>query len=303
MRIGSEVFAMTFKKLRVIFMMIVLSLFLISCDYIITLRPNTTVSTMMSTLPVPINGTITFDNTDYDDFQSYQSPTYDLTDIEAYNDVLLDTQEHIRRANIDINANLYEDRKPFPWSEDTVRFDVGTSSGSGFVFLEDESYYYAITNYHVVDPGEYAVDYEVKAYGDDEFTTATLLAVDESLDLAVLRFLKIGRESVELLDIFERLYYRFTPGELVLAVGNPYDLQNNVTFGEFRSMESIDNVSFDVIYHSAAINEGSSGGALVDVDGYLIGVNTWGLDSVDVNAFAIPNYIVYMFLINNGILE
>lgn len=303
MRIRSEVFEMKTKRLLMLLIVTLLSLFVMGCDYIITLRPNTTTSMVLSTFPEPVNGTITFDNTDYQGFPTYASPTYDLTDIDAYNDVLLDTQEHIRRANIDINANLYEDRKPFPWSEDTVRFDVGTSSGSGFIFMEDESYYYAITNYHVVDPDGYNVDYEVKAYGDDHFTTATLLAIDENLDLAVLRFLKIGRESAEIIDIFERLYYSFTPGELVLAVGNPYDLNNNVTFGEFRSMESIENVGFEVIYHNAAINEGSSGGALVDVDGYLIGVNTWGLDSVEVNAFAIPNYIVYMFLINNGILE
>jgi S1-C subfamily serine protease len=68
-------------------------------------------------------------------------------------------------------------------------------------------------------------------------------------------------------------------------------------------MQSLDDVSFKVIYHDASIARGSSGGALVDIDGNLIGVNTWGLQNSDEFSFAIPNYIVYTFLINSGVLE
>jgi S1-C subfamily serine protease len=68
-------------------------------------------------------------------------------------------------------------------------------------------------------------------------------------------------------------------------------------------MESISNADFQIIYHTAAIHEGSSGGALVDVDGNLLGLNTWGLDTSDEYSFAVPNYIIYMFLINNGVIE
>jgi len=121
--------------------------------------------------------------------------------------------------------------------------------------------------------------------------------------LAVLKFSINERTDVLVIDIFERLYYQFIPGELVLAVGNPSSLNNNVTFGEFKSMEMLKDVNFKVIYHDANIANGSSGGALVDVDGNLLGVNTWGLEDSDEFSFAIPNYIVYMFLINNGILD
>lgn len=193
--------------------------------------------------------------------------------------------------------------KTLPWSDETTLVEVGVSTGSGFIFMEDDSYYYAITNNHVVDPETYEPEYYISAYNDESFSEASVVARDADLDLAVVKFLKNERTDVEIIDIYERLYYKYNVGELVLAVGNPLDVVNNVTFGEFKSMQTISNVDFEVIYHDAQINEGSSGGALVDVDGNLIGVNTWGLDSTEVYSFAIPNYIVYMFLINYGILS
>ena len=169
--------------------------------------------------------------------------------------------------------------------------------------MEDDSYYYAITNFHVINPDEYEVEYEVRAFGDEGFTECEVIASDSVIDLAVVRFTKLDRTGIEIIDIYKRLYYQFNPGELVLAVGNPLDVYNIVTIGEYKSMENIQNVDYSVIYHNAQIEEGSSGGALVDIDGNLIGVNTWGLDTDEINSFAIPNYIVYMFLINNGIIS
>ena len=108
---------------------------------------------------------------------------------------------------------------------------------------------------------------------------------------------------MSIINIFNRLYYQFNPGEIVLAIGNPSSLENNVTFGEFKSMQNLEDVSFRVIYHDASISNGSSGGALVDIDGNLLGINTWGIEDSEDFSFAIPNYIIYLFLINNGILD
>ncbi len=198
---------------------------------------------------------------------------------------------------------MYEERYPFPWSPTKEEFLVGSSSGSGFVFLEDETFYYALTNFHVINPEGNLARYEIMTFSDEDFSTAEVIAYDEVYDLAVVKFLKNDREDVTLLDIFERLYFQFTPGELVFAVGNPGTITNNVTFGEFKNMQSLEDVEFKVIYHDATIARGSSGGALVDIDGNLLGVNTWGLQNSDEYSFAVPNYIVYTFLINNGILD
>lgn len=295
---------MKFKKALILGLFVLLSISITSCDtwfnldfYEETEIYNTT------TIPELVNGTVSFDANEYINFPIYESDTYSITNVDDYNDVLLNTQDYVRHANIEIETILYEERSTFPWSDETSMVEVGTSSGSGFIFMEDDDYYYAITNNHVVDPEEYEPEYLIKTYSDEEFGEAILVARDEDLDLAVIKFLKNERTDIVLIDISERLFYQYNSGELVLAVGNPLDVVNNVSFGEFKSMETISNVDFDVIYHDAQINEGSSGGALVDVDGNLLGVNTWGLDSTDVYAFAIPNYIVYMFLINYGILS
>ncbi len=295
---------MRLKKLLIFFMILFTTFALAGCDYVFTFKPIDNTNNTISTYPLPVNGTITFDEADYLSFPIFVSDTYSLTNIDAYNDVLFDTQEHVRHANIEVYTSLYEERLVNPWSNETTTVEVGASSGSGFVFMVDDDYFYAITNFHVVDPSDYIATYEIKAYGDLGFNEATLIAYDSDIDLAVLRFDINGRQEVELLDIYARLYYRFNVGEMVIAVGNPYQLYNNVTFGQFKGMESIDNVDYKVIYHDAYINEGSSGGALVDVDGNLLGVNTWGIEEVDsIDSFSIPNYIVYMFLVNHGILD
>jgi len=285
------------KKL-LIFIAIFLSFsFFVSCDYFVFPTFSTTERTTI--LPTKINGTITFEDDDYNEFAYYLSDTYALEDIEAYNDILLSTKDNIKKANIQVNTVYYT--QSLPWSTKMDRTVV--SAGSGFIFLEDEEAYYALTNYHVIDQDSLDVVYEIKAFGDEEFFSAEVVTFDSNLDLAVLKFTKENREDIQLIDIYGRLYYRFNPGELVLAVGNPSSLANNVTFGEFKSMENLHDVPFKVIYHDAMISNGSSGGVLVDIDGNFLGVNTWGLENSDEYSFAIPNYIVYTFLINNGILE
>ncbi|MCK7488389.1 MAG: serine protease [Bacillus subtilis] len=67
-------------------------------------------------------------------------------------------------------------------------------------------------------------------------------------------------------------------------------------------MTLIENVDFKVIYHTATIHEGSSGGALLDVDGNLLGINTWGSQNSDEDSFAVPVHIIYMFLVNHDLL-
>lgn len=289
------------KKMMMIF--VLFFGFILSGCSLFTLTFNfTSTSTIYTTLPTTINGTISLGDVEYSDFFLYHSDSYDITEIDQYNDLLLSTRDVIRRSNILVTTTVYEYTKQYPWSTTTVLSIQGVSQGSGFIFLEDDDFYYALTNYHVVDGEGDSITFEVKAFEDEGNFTAELVAFDMTFDLAVLKFAKENRTDIHVFDVTSRMFTKFNVGELVLAVGNPLSLENNVTFGEFKAMETISNAEFKVIYHDAPIHEGSSGGALVDIDGNLMGINTWGLTTSDEYSFAIPNYIIYMFLINYGIL-
>jgi len=250
-----------------------------------------------TTTQVRVNGTISFSDDDYANFPIYESASYDL-ETDEYNDILFATKDKIKRSNIQVNTSIYV--KPTPWSTPVKTL---IASGSGVIILEDDLNYYAITNYHVLETDDSEPIFEIKTNSDSDFSEVTLVAFDSSLDLALLQFEKADRTDIFIIDYQKRVGYKFNPGEFVLAVGNPGSLINNVTFGEFKSMETLKDVAFLTIYHDAFISNGSSGGALVDVDGNLLGINTWGIEDSEDYSFAIPNYIVYMFLINSGILD
>lgn len=288
------------KKFMMLFLF--LSIFYLSGCSLLTMTLNFTTEPT-TTQPSTVNGTISLGDSDYANFTVYHSSTYDLTDIDIYNEVLLSTRDKIRRSNIQISAAQYDYVQKYPWSTQTELSLIGASEGSGVIFMEDSTYYYALTNYHVVDGDADLIEYQIQCFEDTNTFEATLVAYDSSLDLAVLKFLKENRTDVHIIDYTTRLFTRFNVGELVMAVGNPLEVTNNVTIGEFKSMETISNVTFSIIYHDASIHEGSSGGALVDVDGNLLGLNTWGRDTSDEYSYSIPNYIIYMFLVNYGIID
>jgi S1-C subfamily serine protease len=266
-----------------------------------TTMPTTTQATTTS-LTTSIDGTLTISEDDYNAFPFYNSPTFGLTNIAEYNDILLQSRDKGRRANVEIKTTIYRMVPLFPGSRTMVEQIVGTSSGSGVVYKSDETHYYAITNYHVVEPEGYTARYEVSTFDTSTVSAATLVAYNEDYDLAVVKFVKTSHPNVQTVNVTKRAFTKINPGELVLAVGNPQTITYNVTFGEFVRMAGIANASFKVVYHTAMIHEGSSGGALLDVDGNLVGINTWGSSSSDQDSFAVPLYIVYMFLFNQDLL-
>lgn len=287
------------KKLLAI-AIIILGVFLLACDDL--LFPPFTTTSIHTTLPISrpntFSGSITVRSEDYAAYPLHHSDSYDLP-VADYNDILVETRDKIRHANIAINATLYEERDLFPWGPSTSI--KAFSKGSGFIYLEADDYFYAVTNYHVVDPSGLIARYQVKTAEDEISVEATLVAGSAELDLAVLRFPKGNRTTIIPINIVNRAFTQFVDNELVLAIGNPQSLENNVTFGVYIELQMIANVEYPVIMHNAIIHEGSSGGALVDVDGNLLGVNTWGVEDED-TAFAIPNDVLYMFLANEGLL-
>ncbi|MFH5882432.1 S1 family peptidase [Liberiplasma polymorphum] len=204
---------------------------------------------------------------------------------------LMATREIIRESNVGIRVEVSAEGI-------TNRNCSFTSKGSGAVYKEDSEYYYVLTNFHVVNTQEctnveYAI-YLLNFAGEEDTVDAELVIFDEDYDLAVIKFLK-DDYIIPLIDIDTRLGTALKRGEMVLSVGNPSGLDAIVTYGEYLRMTNIDLVDFPVIYHTAMIYSGNSGGMLTDIEGALIGINTWGNPS-NTEGLAVPLIKIHEFL-------
>ena len=213
--------------------------------------------------------------------------------------MLMETRTDIRLSNVGVKVDLYEER--FGGSFTRV---AGTSQGSGVVYKLADGYYYAITNFHVIDQKDYPrADYHIIPSFDTEEIEASVVVYDAERDLAIIRFSSENLD-IPLIDIHTRLNETgsLKRDEMVLAVGNPSAVNSIVTYGEYLGMSQISNVEFNVILHSALIYPGNSGGALTDIEGHLIGINTWGTEDNDERNLAIPLRVIHDFLEEHTLL-
>ncbi len=138
--------------------------------------------------------------------------------------------------------------------------------GSG-VIVSAQGQGYVLTNNHVI---AHAADIQVLLY-DGRIAKAALVGADEESDLAVL---KIDASNLPVMQMADQQALR--PGDVVLAIGNPLGLNQTVTMGIVSAIGRQLNSSSaeDFIQTDAAINLGNSGGALVNAEGELVGINT-----------------------------
>lgn len=194
-------------------------------------------------------------------------------------------------------SRLVESRSPFagdPLFERLFRDFSGSrpqvenSLGSGVIVGADGL---VVSNYHVVDA---ATEITVVLADRREFKAEVVLS-DRDNDLAVLKL----RDAAELPVLPLRDSDSVEVGDLVLAIGNPFGLEQTVSMGIIsataRSLQAVGDGRGYFLQTDAAINPGNSGGALVDGEGALVGINTaifsqgGGSNGV---GFAIPSNLV-----------
>ena len=156
------------------------------------------------------------------------------------------------------------------------------SAGSGVIF--DARRGYILTNAHVIEnAGEITV-----TLADGRDLKAEIVGTDEPTDLAVLRVKPLRLSEIQLGDSS-----KLEVGDFVVAIGNPFGLQNTVTSGIVSGLgrSSLETDGYeDFIQTDASINPGNSGGALVNLRGELVGISTAILarDGTRGIGFAIP---------------
>lgn len=174
-------------------------------------------------------------------------------------------------------------------------------AGSGVVVDSDEGL--IITNHHVVD----GADTISVSLQDGRVLDATLIGSDQRTDIALLRIEAERLTALPLADV-ESLRV----GDYVVAIGNPFGLGQTVTSGIISALgrAGLNDENYeDFIQTDAAINVGNSGGALVDLQGRLVGINTAIISGSGTNSgvgFAVPVDMVEAVmghLLRDGVVE
>ena len=168
--------------------------------------------------------------------------------------------------------------------------------GAGFIIHCDSKIAYVVTNHHVVSEAKTLT----VVLEDKTEIPGTLLASDERNDVAVIKLdlssLPAEKRNLPTVDWADS--EKVKTGDWVIAIGNPFNFGGTVTVGvvshKGRYVPSGMQQDFEFIQHSAQINVGSSGGALFDINGKVIGINNAIITNTGGNigiGFAIPTNV------------
>ncbi|MBI1743354.1 trypsin-like peptidase domain-containing protein [Candidatus Acetothermia bacterium] len=206
------------------------------------------------------------------------APTPTSTVIVPQEQLVVDIYERVSPSVVNITSRVITQSLFGPIPQE--------GTGSGFV-LDKQGY--IVTNNHVV---EGASTIEV-TFSDDTVVPARVVGTDPNVDLAVI---KVEVPAEKLIPVTLGNSEGLKPGQLAIAIGNPFGLERTVTTGVIsainRSLEAENGRPiWGIIQTDAAVNPGNSGGPLLNSQGQVIGVNTAiigpGGGSVGVG-FAVP---------------
>jgi serine protease Do len=192
--------------------------------------------------------------------------------------VLSEVAEKVTPAVVSLTSRTNADDRP---SGSSTR-----GTGSGVIVTPNGQ---IVTSHHVIAGGGPIW----ATLADGRRFRAERLGGDPATDVAVVR---IEAEDLPVVPLGDARALRL--GELVLAVGNPFDVGQTVTLGivSAKGRSSVGILDYeDFIQTDAAINPGNSGGALVDMDGELVGINTSIISRTGAAqgvGFAIPTHVV-----------
>ena len=217
--------------------------------------------------------------------------TIDLVSLSSFSDTAVGVASKVLPSIVGINVTFNV----------TSNFGYGmqqsaqtSASGSGIIISEDG---YILTNNHIVNSTSTSSFYEVSKatsvtvylFNDETPYEAKIIGTDAQTDLAVIKIEKDGLTAAELGDSSS-----VKVGEFAMAIGNPLGLKSTVTSGIIsavnREVTSSDGTKYVLLQTDAAINSGNSGGALVNSQGQVIGINTLKISATGVEnmGFAIP---------------
>lgn len=239
----------------------------------------------------------------FDDHRSYHDDDFEQRHDEDYYDNSEHGETTIKRLpntdQVKLRYNeshgealtiqeIYQKVNPSTVTVLTGNRDGSAMVGTGVIFTEDG---YILTNAHVIAGGSEC--YVVLDTGEDY--RACLLGLDEEKDLAVIKIAASGLPAAEFGDSDA-----LTVGDPVFAIGNPLgvELRGTLTDGIVSAINRdvyVDGVTMTLIQTNAALNNGNSGGPLINQYGQVIGINVmkmgmdrWSTASVEGLGFAIP---------------
>ena len=165
-------------------------------------------------------------------------------------------------------------------SLDATGMPIG--NGSGFFIDSDGT---AVVNYHEID-GAYSAKITI-ADTESVYDVLGVYDYSEEQDWAIIKVDGTGFSYLQLGNSFE-----VVGGEVVYAIGSPLGLQNTISQGIISNPKRVVD-GLDLIQNTASINRGSSGGALLNVYGEVIGITTGSFDMVSLNVAVPVNYFKY----------
>lgn len=172
-------------------------------------------------------------------------------------------------------------------------------TGSAVIYASIDNYYYAITNYHVI---ENAATVDV-FFNENDFAVAEIVGTDPESDVAVLRFQTNRQVYVAPIASYDSV----RAGQIIIAIGSPsgFNYFNSVTMGMISGTDRFVGISDStgdgfrdifqkMLQHDAAINPGNSGGPIFNLRGEVVGINTLKLvdRTIEGMGFSIPVDIV-----------
>ena len=226
---------------------------------------------------------------------SYKGETENTIDTSDYSGTAISVANKVLPSVVGIEVQFSVTPNVPSYYSITTPSATSKATGSGVIISDDG---YILTNNHIIDSSSSSNDfYEISSankvlvylYGKDEPVEAKIIGADSVTDLAILKIEADDLTPAELGDSDS-----IKVGEFAMAIGNPLNMSNTVTSGIIsglnREITDTDGTSYTLIQTDAAINAGNSGGALVNADGKVIGINTMKLAGTGIEGmgFAIP---------------